>query len=153
MQIDTHIGKRDRDTIQMACGFCPLLQVTANLRYREQSGAGMSYEFLLGNVVRCFRLLWNFGRQMHARPSKTKLKCGWVALSVEVRCYRFILVCVMCALLMSLKSSSTILHLISSITLETAAVNESSSSLRRQSLTRKIFASDSSLQDSHATRS
>ena len=49
-------AKRDRD-IQMACGFfSPLLQVTAKLRYREQSEAGMLYEFLLGNVVRCLRL-------------------------------------------------------------------------------------------------
>ena len=63
----------------MACGFFPpLLQVTAKLRYREQSEAGMLYEFLLGNVVRCLRLGGNFGQQMHGRAAP------WPAIELNV---------------------------------------------------------------------
>ena len=62
-------AKRDQD-IQMACGFfSPLLQVTAKLRYREQSEAGMLYEFLLGNVVRCLRLGEFRTADARARPA------------------------------------------------------------------------------------
>ena len=58
--------------------FPPLLQVTAKLRYREQSEAGMLYEFLLGNVVRCLRLGGNFGQQMHGRAAP------WPAIELNV---------------------------------------------------------------------